>query len=231
MLSLRQMKITTRKGLRTTIRVRWLAAATASIALGTESHAALVGYTPGPHSVLGGVQGGGIIATPALVTNGKTVNKSQQGFNERQNVTLGAALNVDGGTIAAGTVVHSHMIFLNRSSSIGGPATLDDGVKWLFSGTILGVMSDTGGFLEAASTPIFKYVGQTYQAPMPNRGLEPGSSPDTYSVSGKELTVTMSVTQPGDWIRVITAVPDGATTLQLLGLGCLGLSFLRRRRD
>ncbi len=133
-----------------------------------------------------------------------------------------------GGSIAAGTRVDSHMIFLNNPSS--GTIFHND-VKWTFSGAILGVMSDSSGNLEAASTSILGLTGTTtYPASgFTARGMEGG---DGYAVAGNVLTVDMGVSQPGDWIRVVTkssSVPDTGSTIFLLGAGLMSLAAARRR--
>src|SRR3954469_3032077 len=96
---------------------------------------------------------GEIILNPKKVLNGNVTNDHQQGFNEQQNVLLASPLAVDSGSIAAGTKVDSHMIFLNQVNVEGqDPKLVDTGVVWTFSGPILGVMSDNNGLLEAASS-------------------------------------------------------------------------------
>ena len=55
-------------------------------------------------------------------------------------------------------------------------------------------------------------------APFPARGLE---SNDSYSIAGSSITVSMGVTEPGDWIRVITRVPE-PTSLAPVGAGFAG---------
>jgi hypothetical protein len=145
------------------------------------------------------VNGPDIIAAPDSVIDDPpgATNTHQQAFDERQGVLLVADLDVDGGTIPAGTYVNSHMIFLN--TEVGSAS---DTQTWTFDGVILGVMSDQWGTLEIASTPLLGAPGTDYPAVAFNaRGME-GS--DSYSVSGNQITVNMWVSEPGDWIRVIT---------------------------
>lgn len=166
------------------------------------------------------VEGPWVIAAPDSVLNSDLLdsppgatNDRQQGFPERQGVVLMSALAVDGGTIPAGTVVDSHMIFLNTSD--GSPTTTDLNRTWTFSGPVLGVMSDKEGALEVASSPFLGAPGTTYPAePFAARGLDlPPGSPDRgaggvvsegYTADGHSIVVGMTVVQPGDWIRVIT---------------------------
>jgi len=168
-----------------------------------------------------------IIAAPAFAQNSTVFNTGQQGFDEMQNVLLAAPLEVDGGVfIAAGTRVSSQMIFLNKEDGVNGTLSHVD-VTWTFDGMVLGVMSDFMGTLEAASTGILGAPGTTYGGPFNARGME---GADSYSVSGNTVTVSMYVTQPGDWIRVVTAsVPEPTAFLVWGILGCCAAIGRRRQ--
>jgi hypothetical protein len=87
---------------------------------------------------------------------------------------------------------------------------------WVFSGPVLGVMSDVDGQAEAASG-FLRAPGTAYpEGAFPNRGFE---ERDWYrGVGTARLHVHMWVWQPGDWIRVITGeqpVADSAPAPQL----------------
>lgn len=203
------------------------------------AHAILMGVA-GPNSSMGTAPA--IIGAPAHALDDILTNTGMQGFNEAQGVTTTVAHMIDGGgTIAVGTLVNSHMIFLN---SAGTQSLTHFGVTWTFTDMILGVMSDGNGNLEAASTfelgaPGTNYtvpfVGSGPAAPFPARGLEgnngTGLGADGYQILGNQLQVGMFVTEPGDWIRVITAstIPEPGTIL-LLGSGLAGLGLWRWKK-
>lgn len=184
--------------------------------------------SPAQAAILGVSEGGTIIGTPNDTSAHKTESQLMQGFNEKQNVFLEEALNIDNGkSIEAGKLVNSHMIFLDSP----GTSWLRQNVEWLFDGEILGVMSDSGGNLEYASNSILGLEGTTYKK-FGARGLENG---EKYSVDGNKLNLTMTVTSPGDWIRVVTkanpeSVPEPASILGLFAVGAFGtVSRLKRK--
>jgi hypothetical protein len=207
--------------------------AAAAIAVPSVASAALISVV-GPNSTAG--TAAEIIAAPSDVLDDLVVNSGMQGFDEAQGVVAPTDFFVDGGTIAAGTVVNSHMIFLNSS---GGTRIEHLDVTWTFDATILGVMSDVGGTLEAATSSFLGAAGTNYTvpiaeaAPFSNRGLEGGG--DAYSfLSPNQLQVSMVVTEPGDWIRVVTEaavvpVPAGLPLI-LTGLGALAIARRARRK-
>lgn len=201
------------------------------------ANGALIGVS-GPVSTGTGSGGGtlpAIIAAPPHALDDITTNTGMQGFDEAQGVLTTVAHATDSGSIAAGTLVDSHMIFLNSA----GSATLRHyDVVWTFDNPIIGVMSDIGGNLEAASTFELGAPGTNYTvtfpgppasgpaAPFPNRGLE-AYPQDWYTVlTPYTLEVNMYVTEPGDWMRVVTQVPvPGAFLLGMLGLSVAGVKL------
>lgn len=163
-----------------------------------------------------------IIPAPTFALDAVAINTGMEGFDENQSFPTTIPHTTDSGwVIPAGTTVNSHMIFLNRTGTL--PLS-HGGVVWTFRYPIIGVMSDVGGTLEAFSSELGN-PGTTYPGAFPFRGLE---SDDSYTVSGNTITVSMNVTEPGDWIRVVTA-PEPSTIL-LLGLGLVGLAIGLRKR-
>lgn len=201
-----------------------LAVATVGLVLG------MAAASPAQAAILGASEGGMIIETPDDTRAHETESELMQGFNEKQNVLLEEDLAVDFGQfIAAGTEVSSHMIFLDSP----GENKISQTVKWAFDGDILGIMSDKKGKLEAASNSILGADTKYYSGAKGARGLE---GKDKYTVNGNELELKMTVTTPGDWIRVVTkanptqSVPEPASILGLLAVGAFSTTSTLKRK-
>jgi hypothetical protein len=190
-------------------------------------------------AALVGVSGQGLIVSPLTVQEDSVLSLTKKGyfqfgFNEAQGVTLNRTIDVRGGTIAKGTKVDSHLVFLNTKGGLDRTKT----ATWEFSGDVLGVMTDSWGKDMAATNDLFafgKYFQQVTdhdpiasQQWFKNLGLEGGG--DFANYSGNVLKLGMHVTEPGDWIRVITvsAVPVPAA-LFLFAPALLGFLGLRRK--
>ncbi len=196
----------------------------------------LAGFTPvyadivsviGPPSSLGAAPAK--IAPPSDALNQCATFPGQVGFDEAQGVVTPVPFSADDAVvIPAGSLVDSHMIFLNIGVPGGATHT---SVVWTFRRPIIAVMSDSGGVNEAASTPTLGAATTNYTgpptvacvpfgpvgaAPYAARGLETTlaafpfthtacGADDCYTVvGGTSLLVSMGVTQPGDHIRVVT---------------------------
>lgn len=188
-----------------------------------------------------------IIAAPADARQFGATNQAIQAFDEVQNYLLAADLAVDGGVIAAGTRVSSHLIFLNTADGATHPISHGVGANsaaasFSFDGNILGVMSATDGSQFFASDSILGLATTLYPSSVRNnRGMEGDptdglTNDDWYSVLANTITLGMHVTTPGDWVRVVTQsvvsqVPvPAALTMLLSALTGLGFIAHRRRR-
>lgn len=211
------------------LRTKLLASAFA-LALTSPASATIVSVSAGLSSA---GTAAAMIAAPADVSDDAATNTGMQGFDEVQNFLLTAALDVDGAAdIAAGTRVNSHMLFLN---SDGNAFVSHTGVTWDFDGMVLGTMSDLNGTLEAASNSDLGNPGTIYPGSFSLRGLE---NNDNISFLGNSVTASFTVSEPGDWVRVITAytgpvvvnpVPVPAA-LPLFGTGLAVMGFVGWRR-
>ncbi len=229
--------------------IAFVVGATIATFISAPSASAMIVGVTGPTSSAGAGNTGEIIGAPTDVLDDFTFNTRMQGFDETQGVTTSSAYSMyvnDGrsvGTLAAGMRVDSHMIFLNGA---GNGLLTHEGVVWEFNGEILGVMADYSGNHEAASSgelgaAMTNYAvadpgGDGDAAPFAARGMETGGIyADLFSGIGTNfLTVSMFVTEPGDWIRVVTvsAVPlPAALPLYGAGVALLGFMGWRKRRN
>lgn len=159
-----------------------------------------------------------IISPPEDVNNNAAWNTSMEGFDEQQGITLEEDIDVDGGSIAAGTTVSSHMIFLNTGPGNDRTPNSHYDVTWTFDGEVLGVMSDSRGTFEMTTSELLGATDTVYpNNPFAARGIDGNRSPsgpfpfDGYTIVGNTLTVGMAVSEPGDWIRVVTAYKKNVT--------------------
>ena len=213
------------------------------MALPSMASAAIVGVSGGAST---GTEGGAfasLITAPIDVLEDGTANNGQQGFDEQQNIVTSTAYSYFDNslvtqTLAAGSRISSHMIFLNTA---GNGVTKHGGVVWTFLGNIIGVMADRNGTMEIASSGELGAAGTTYEmgngTSLSARGMEntngTQTNADSFSFVGSVLTLEMYVSEPGDWIRVITAAPPAVPIpaglpLVLTGLGVFGL--MRRKK-
>ena len=179
----------------------------------------------------------GLIIAPVTVQKNSVLSYAangitfaQNGFNEVQGHTLASSINVEDTTIAAGTKVDSHLIFL-KTDGTGLTRT----ARWTFDGDILGVMVDQSGTQMAATNNLFAF-GNYFSDSTPTfnfLGLELNNNTDGYIFpNSKAITIKMYVNSPGDWMRVITrsAVPEVPVPAALFMFAPALLGFLGLRR-
>lgn len=166
-------------------------------------------------------------------------------WNEAQNVRLKAPLNVDAVNpglyndaadleftqIPAGTLVSSHYIHFDSPGESFARAL--GSVR--FDAPILGVIV-TGDLIDQDIPDLttnlddsdFLGVGTIYPDGQRRRGLEYHTDLFTISLSRRTITFDLSITVPGDYIRVITAAVPSPGSGVLAGVGVI--AALRRRR-
>ena len=119
-----------------------------------------------------------------------------------------------------GQAVKSWFVFFDprAASSMKGDVSFD--------GAILHVLDDKASLL---ATSAFGSAGMSYDYSNKSIGLEAGDKSKT-SFAGSTLSLNWTASNPGDHIRVMTAVPEpGTYALMALGLGALGFVARRRR--
>ncbi len=228
---------------------KFMFAAAAALLASVPANAVIVSGTLSSGSVV--VNGGSfqIVAAPATIATNQVNSINVLGVNEQQKVTLGAAqrvinANIASGTIiannatavnpvstliSAGTVVNSHLVFLDPA----GTSTRGATGSVTFNGRILGfILHDTGrlGANFTDTNALFGATGTTYGAM--HSGLD--GAPDAYTIGGsgnKTLTFTFNAgATSADFVRVITAVPEPRSwAMMLTGFGMVGFGMRRRR--
>jgi len=153
------------------------------------------------------------------------------GFDEMQDITLDEPLSVDRlvngqgglepGTLPAGTVLSSHYIFFDSKAI----ETVRGFVR--FDQDILAVITSEDDLADSdfLGQPDVHYVNTFL------RGLE-GS--DTIALTGpREITVSLTTATPGDYFRVVTAVPEPSTLVMasLFAMLMAGAGRWRRKRS
>lgn len=142
---------------------------------------------------------------PASVTSGFYTQFWQVGFDELQGVALPVDTATYGGVLPAGLVVDSHFIMFDKAGVPGS----DMAVTWVFDKPIVGIMVDSMGAHEVASSPYLGLPGTIYPNYLEDRrGIEvfPGNPySDTLGVIGSTLYFGSHVTYPGDHIRILTS--------------------------
>lgn len=149
------------------------------------------------------------------------------GFDENQNFVLGASLNVNflaatglPGALSAGTAVASHYVFFDP-----GPAQSQIG-HVDFNAPIVAIITSTNLLF---ASDFLASTGVNYLNPAA-RGLEAADSATLHSTLNNRLVVNWNASNPGDYVRVLTArpVPETGATLGLLSLSLLLLAAARR---
>ena len=182
---------------------------------------------------------GNIISAPGSVFDDAALTNSPAAFDEIQEFTLLEDLLVDGGVISAGTVIDSHMIFLNPPP--GNTINFNE-ASWRFDGQILGVMSDVNGELIGNSNGFLGALDTLYPPSFDNQGMEIGEplfplGIEGYSIVGDFFSANFRVsgTDPGDWLRVITVGETVSASepaiLVMLGFGLLVLGAAGRLKE
>ena len=161
-------------------------------------------------------------APPSVLPGDDLNNAAATLFIEGIDITLGSAVSVDasgtgifdtnaslnGGTIAAGTVVNS--TYLNSDPGLqAGGTNLTGSIT--FSTAILGVISHTATL--NATDSIFADPSVTYPVADSQRGFELVPGQDEFTISPDGLTLSFSVVTWNnvDDLRIITA-GSGSTT-------------------
>lgn len=190
-----------------------------------------------------------VIVTPPLdIRAGKYESNTEiRAFNEQQNVAIpesGMTVdtdlpgtysdNADGlhaGIIPGGTRVNSYMIHFDQIGSTGGENQTRLIGTLTFSNDILGVrlsqytMNVTDTLLGLEATGLLYPQGQNVRG----IDLEPGKDIFTISTNLRTITLNLESGTSTDEMRIITAVPEPATSGVLISAAIAGMLGARRR--
>ena len=188
--------------------------------------------TGGTAKTLGGtfVKLGAPLGNPFSPTNSVGMDNFESpnlfGFDETSGVVLTAPLAIDvgGTTLPAGTRLASHYVFFDPenqtpNTSLAGTVSFD--------ADILGIVTSTSNLY---ASDFLSNPGVNYLHPSA-RGFEAG---DLASITGpRQVSFNLSAGTPGDYIRVLTAMPPVAVpepgSIALVGIGGIVLGLLRGR--
>ena len=140
-------------------------------------------------------------------------------LEESQGVTVPVTLTTFGGTVPAGTVVDSTLVWVDPSVLMNTQATID------FSSDIVGIIVGSVTLFLTESLFGSDVVTYFYDS---MTGLE--RIDRLFIVDENTITINFWTDNPGDYIRVLTATPipvPAAGLMLLAGLGALGA--MRRR--
>lgn len=157
-------------------------------------------------------------------------------WNEVQNYTLTSALRVNASApgsynsgaslvnsfISAGTTISSHYIHFDSPASTSG--AIQGRVR--FDQQIIGVIVVNVAGQRDLDDSDYLGAPTLFTSGVNARGMEMVNDSFTISASGLVLDFSMTISTPGDYVRVIT-IP-GAGTLSLAGFGLI--AGARRRR-
>ncbi|MEM1424402.1 MAG: hypothetical protein AAGH64_10415 [Planctomycetota bacterium] len=174
------------------------------------------------------ISGGGMVLDPApadFPLPNQVQSTVVQGINEVQGLVLGGTLEIDDladiiGTVTLepGTEVNSHLIAFDPAGS-----RQVNGIEVVFDTPVLAVIIDDQRLFDTQA--IFGLESLNYPA---NTVFAYGfEGSESFTVSGDTVTFSSSASNPGDYFRVLTAIPTpGAGALLIVA----GAGALRRRR-
>jgi hypothetical protein len=172
-----------------------------------------------------------VTATVDTVGNNNQQSHNLWGFDEDQNIVLPGPISVDvlapgggAGVLATGTTVASHYIYYDPIN-----ANIEGWVK--FDAPVLAILSSTANML---ATDFLANTGVTYLNPS-LRGLEAGDFATIDALDAFRVNIDFTASNPGDYIRVLTAFSPAAAApapgaLFMLGAGLLLAGIVRRLR-